>query len=92
MKLFWEWRPAGQEKWNKRWQQIPRNVEKFQGVDTATLTITNVQKSDEGEYRCTVSNYACSETSRSAILTVGKICSTYTQIMITTMLHNVPVH
>ena len=68
LKFHWEWKPSTQ---SNGWQSIPLDVERFQGADTATLTITRVLKSDEGEYRCTVSNCAGSETSNSAALTIG---------------------
>ena len=42
------------------------------GVTTATLTITGVMESDEGGYRCVVSNIAGMDTSNTAMLTVGK--------------------
>ena len=40
------------------------------GATTNTLTITNVQESSEGLYRCVVSNAAGSMTSNAAQLTV----------------------
>ena len=36
-----------------------------------------MQKSNEGSYRCTVSNYAGSETSECATLTVGELTAVY---------------
>ena len=42
------------------------------GVTTATLTITGVMESDEGGYRCVVTNIAGMDTSNTAMLTVGK--------------------
>ena len=41
------------------------------GVATATLTITGVMESDEGGYRCVVTNTAGMDTSNTAILTAG---------------------
>ena len=38
----------------------------------ATLIIADVQKSDEGSYKCTVTNSVGSETSQPAELTIGK--------------------
>ena len=53
------------------WQSC--DVEKFPGASSSTLTILSVQKSDEGSYRCTVSNCAGSETSECATLTLGEL-------------------
>ena len=50
------------------------DVEKFPGAKGPTLTIPIVQKSDEGSYRCTVSNCAGRKTSQCVPLTVGKNC------------------
>ena len=50
------------------------DVERFPGAKSPIFTIPSVQKSDEGSYRCTVSNCADSATSECATLTVGKNC------------------
>ena len=42
------------------------------GATTATLTITGVMESDEGGYRCVVTNIAGTVTSDTAMLTVGE--------------------
>ena len=42
------------------------------GATTATLTIAGVIESDEGGYRCVVTNTAGMDTSNTAVLTVGK--------------------
>ena len=42
------------------------------GATTATLTIADVMESDEGGYRCVVTNTAGMDTSNTAVLTVGK--------------------
>ena len=47
------------------------DVERFPGAKTPTLIIPSMEKSNEGSYRCTVSNCAGSETSQCATITVG---------------------
>ena len=42
------------------------------GAVTSTLTIADVMESDEGGYRCVVTNTAGMDTSNTAVLTVGK--------------------
>ena len=51
------------------WQSC--DVKRFPGANSSTLIIPSVQNSNEGSYRCIVSNCADSETSECAILTVG---------------------
>ena len=53
---------------NGGWQSC--GVERFPGANSSTLTIPSVQKSKEGSI---ISNYAGSETSESATLTVGEL-------------------
>ena len=48
-----------------------RDMERFPGANSSTLIIPSVQKSNEGGYRCTVSNRAGSETSQCATLTLS---------------------
>ena len=43
------------------------------GATTATLTIAGVRESDEGGYRCVVTNIAGMVTSNTAMQTVGKL-------------------
>ena len=43
------------------------------GATTATLTITGVTESDEGGYRCVVTNIAGADISNTAALTVGML-------------------
>ena len=43
------------------------------GATTATLTITGVMESDEGGYRCVVSDIGGQNTSNTATLTVGML-------------------
>ena len=60
----WEWKPVGER---NEWQPV-----EISGSDQFTLTIPSVQKSNEGSYRCVISNYAGTHTSDSAQLSVGK--------------------
>ena len=53
----------------EEWQSC--DVESFRGANSSTLTIPSVQKSNEGSYRCIVSNCAGRETSQCGTLTVG---------------------
>ena len=53
------------------WQSC--DEKRFQGAKSSTLITPSVQKSDEGTYRCIVSNCAGSETSEYGILTVGEL-------------------
>ena len=57
------------------WQ--PCDVERFPGADSSTIVIPSVEKSNEGSYRCVVSNCAGSQSSYPAKLSVGK-CTTET--------------
>jgi len=72
----------GTEPLKYQWQQKPRSgsegwqdcdMGRFPGSNNFTLTIPSVQKSNEGSYRCTVSNCADSESSDSATLTLGEL-------------------
>ena len=60
----WQWKPAEEE---GEWQPCPTKW-----CDSATLTIPTVQKSNEGSYRCVISNCAGTQTSNPAQLSVGK--------------------
>jgi len=63
LSYHWQWKPA-----EEGWQ--PCNAGWCNG---ATLTIPNTQKSNEGSYRCVISNSAGNQTSKSAeLLSVGK--------------------
>ena len=68
LQYYWEWRPPGE---GHGWHALSYDINKTHGTDTPTLVISNVQKSDEGSYQCTVSNCAGSETSQSAILEIS---------------------
>ena len=63
----WEWKPA---KDDSEWQLC--DAERFPGADSSTLTIPSMRKSNEGSYRCAVSNCAGSQSSNPAELSVGK--------------------
>ena len=63
------------------WQSC--DVERFPRAKSPTLIIPSVQKSNEGSYRCTVSNCAGSETSQCVTLTVGKNCCEKTLAVLT---------
>ena len=54
------------------WKPIPSDGGRYEGVHTATLIITRVQRSDQGGYRCIVYNDTGSETSEPAVVTVGR--------------------
>ena len=56
-----------------QWQKGGSNI--ASGANVATYTIDMVAESDEGEYRCVVSNAANSVTSTAASLTVCKCVS-----------------
>ena len=66
----WQWKLKMGDG-NGGWQLC--DVEKFPGASSSALIIPSVQKSNEGSYCCIVSNYAGSETSECATLTVGEL-------------------
>ena len=68
----WQWKPAGE---GSRELQLC-DVKRFSGVNSSILTIPSVHKSNEGSYCCTVSNHVGSQTSKPAVLSVGKILAT----------------
>ena len=58
-----------------QWQKDGVNLSdggSITGATTTTLTITGVTLSNEGDYRCVVTNSAGTDTSNTATLTVGK--------------------
>ena len=71
----WEWKQAIND---DEWQLC--DGETFAGADSSVLTILSVQKSNEGSYRCVVSNCASEQTSKPAKLSVGE-CTTETFTM-----------
>ena len=66
LNFHWQWKPA-EECESEEWQ--PCDAE---WCDGATLTVPSVQKSNEGSYRCVINNYAGTQTSNPAKLSVGK--------------------
>ena len=60
----WQWKPAGEESSSEEWQRFP-------GADSPKLTISSVEKSNEGSFRCAISNCAGCQTSNTANLVVG---------------------
>ena len=63
----WQWKPAGEEGGSEEWQLCD-----VEGAQTVMLSIPNVQKSNEGKYRCNISNCAGIQTSNTATLSLGK--------------------
>ena len=72
LRYRWEWNPAGE---GNQWQ--PCGVEGVSGADSSTVTISSVQKANEGSYHCVISNCAGSQTSQPAQLSVGKRIQTF---------------
>ena len=62
LSYHWQWKPAEEEEWQ------PCRAE---CCDGATLTIPKVEQSNEGNYRCVISNCAGNETSKPAKLKVS---------------------
>ena len=67
LKYHWQWKPAEKGSGSEKWQPCPANWS-----DGATLTVPKVEKTNEGIYRCVVSNLAGEQISNSAKLGVGK--------------------
>ena len=63
----WQFKAPGEEDGREKWQ-----VCDTEGSDSASLTIPRVQRLNEGNYRCVVSNIAGNQTSETAQLTIGK--------------------
>ena len=64
LNYHWQWKPPEEK---GEWQPCDTDLS-----DGATMTILSVQKSNEGSYRCVISNYAGTQTSNPAELSVGK--------------------
>ena len=60
----WQWKQFGKEGEKDGWQNL--------SSASGTFQVEDVQASNAGYYRCVVSNYAGSETSLCASLTVGR--------------------
>ena len=69
LKYQWEWKPK--KKWGRSGKWQPCDTE---WCDGATLTISKVEKSHTGSYRCVVSNEVGIQTSNPANLRIGKYC------------------
>ena len=64
LSYHWQWKPPEEK---GEWQPCDTDLS-----DGATMTILSVQKSNQGSYRCVISNYAGTQTSNPAELSVGK--------------------
>ena len=67
----WQWKPAGEGDRRDEWQDLSCDVS-LQGVNTPTLTNSNVQSCNDGLYQCVITNRADKMISDCAELTVGK--------------------
>ena len=68
----WQWKPFGKDD-NSGWRDLSSEGTMFQ--------VMRVQSCNAGYYRCVVSNYAGSEISQCASLTIGK----YTHLVVRTV-------
>ena len=66
LNYHWQWKPTEKGSGSEKWQPCPANWS-----DGATLTMPKVENSNEGSYRCVVSNLAGEQASNSAKLTFG---------------------
>ena len=67
LNYHWQWKQTEEGGGNEEWQQCDAKWCKG-----GTLSISKVEKSNEGSYRCIVSNFSGNQTSIPANLTVGK--------------------
>ena len=67
-----------QWQWNPDKESVSEDWQPCSGANTATLIIQNVQNSNEGSYRCVISNCAGSQTSKAANLAGEDSVSTIT--------------
>ena len=63
----WQWKLIGKGCGSEDWEPC-----RAKWCSGATLTIPKVEKSNEGNYRCVVSNFAGDQTSNPAELIIGK--------------------
>ena len=77
LSYHWQWNPAGKGGGKEVWQSCDIAGS---GGDSSKLIISSVQKPDEGSYRCVISNYAGSQISKSAQLSVGKNSNFYVHV------------
>ena len=63
----WQWKPAEKGSGNREWE--PCGTGRSDGT---TLIFPTVQESNEGSYRCVISNHAGTEISKETQLSVGK--------------------
>ena len=61
--------------WMLNGASLPLNHTKYQGTQSSTLTIFNVQDSDQGNYTCSVAHSASGTRVNSTTLRVGKSCN-----------------
>ena len=67
LSYMWEWKQAVEGDGSEEWQPCCA-----EWCNETTLTIPSVNKSNEGCYRCIISNRGGDQTSKSAQLSVGK--------------------
>ena len=75
LSYMWQHKTGG---WIGRWQSC--DVERFPGANSSKLTVPSVQKSNEGSYRCVISNCVGSQTSKAAKLEVSWCISEYSEM------------
>lgn len=75
LQYSWEYKPLQElaEGEGSEWKALPMDSDRIQGANSGNLVITEVNKSDEGRYRCIVSNKVGSMQTSEATLTMGKL-------------------
>ena len=66
----WQYLPTG----SAFWGNLTNEPGEISGATTNTLTVININESDEGRYRCIVSSICGGDTSVAATLTVANVC------------------
>jgi hypothetical protein len=66
----WQYLPSGSAVWGN----VTNEPGEISGATTNTLTVININQTDEGRYRCVVSSICGSDISLSAALTVANVC------------------